>query len=278
MKDKIKIFLKGCVFGIANIIPGVSGGTIALTMGIYEDLIKSISNIRKKFKKSMALLIPFFIGAVVAILLLSNVIKLSLSKYPTPTILFFLGLIIGGIPLITKNVKGKKIKPSYIIAFLITFGFVLGLYFLGGNGHNASLETLNPISIFLLFIVGIITACTMVIPGISGSMVLMLIGYYEPLINTAASLSTLKNIGHDLVIVIAAGMGVLVGIVLISKILEYLFNKYKTGTYYAIIGFLLASIIVLILPLKLNIPIIQLIIGIILFIIGIFAGYKLGDK
>ena len=278
MKDKIKIFLKGCIFGIANIIPGVSGGTIALTMGIYEDLIKSISNIRKKFKKSMALLIPFFIGAVVAILLLSNVIKLSLSKYPTPTILFFLGLIIGGIPLITKNVKGKKIKPSYIIAFLITFGFVLGLYFLGGNGHNASLETLNPISIFLLFIVGIITACTMVIPGISGSMVLMLIGYYEPLINTAASLSTLKNIGHDLVIVIAAGMGVLVGIVLISKILEYLFNKYKTGTYYAIIGFLLASIIVLILPLKLNIPIIQLIIGIILFIIGIFAGYKLGDK
>ena len=278
MKDKIKIFLKGCIFGIANIIPGVSGGTIALTMGIYEDLIKSISNIRKKFKKSMALLIPFFIGAVVAILLLSNVIKLSLSKYPTPTILFFLGLIIGGIPLITKNVKGKKIKPSYIIAFLITFGFVLGLYFLGGNGHNASLETLNPISIFLLFIVGIITACTMVIPGISGSMVLMLIGYYEPLINTAASLSTLKNIGHDLVIVIAAGMGVLVGIVLISKILEYLFNKYKTGTYYAIIGFLLASIIVLILLLKLNIPIIQLIIGIILFIIGIFAGYKLGDK
>lgn len=278
MKNKLMIFLKGCVFGIANIIPGVSGGTIALTMGIYEDLIKSISNIRKKFKKSMGLLIPFGLGAAVAILVLSKVIKFCLERYETPTILFFLGLIVGGIPLITKNVKGKKIKPTYLITFLIAFGLVLALYFLGGSGHSVSLDTLNPLSIFLLFIVGIITAATMVIPGVSGSMVLMLIGYYQPVINTIADLTSFKNIGHNISILIVLALGVILGIILISKILEYLFEKHKTGTYYGIIGFLLASIIVLVIPINFNLSIIQIIIGILLFIIGIFTGYKLGDK
>lgn len=98
MKNKLIIALKGFVFGIANIIPGVSGGTIALTMGIYEDLISSISNIFKKFKNSMAILIPFFIGAVLSIVLLSKIINFTLTKYPTPTIIFFVGLILGGIP------------------------------------------------------------------------------------------------------------------------------------------------------------------------------------
>ena len=92
MKDKLKIGLKGFVFGVANIIPGVSGGTIALTMGIYEDLISSISNIRKDFKKSMALLVPFLIGAVLSILLLSKVINFCLDRFPNPTILLFLGI------------------------------------------------------------------------------------------------------------------------------------------------------------------------------------------
>ena len=278
MKKQLIIFLKGCVFGIANIIPGVSGGTIALTMGIYEDLIKSISNIRKKFKKSMSLLVPFGLGAAFSILLLSKVIKFALEKYQTPTILFFLGLIIGGIPLITKNIKGKRIKPSYPIIFLITFGLVLLLYLSGGTTTNVSLNVLTPLTIVILFIVGIITACTMVIPGISGSMVLMLIGFYEPLINVAASLTSIDKLTHNLVIVIAVAMGVVVGMVLIAKLLEYLFDKHKTGTYFGIIGFLLASIIVLVLPIKFNLSIIELLIGILLLIIGIFTGYKLGDK
>lgn len=278
MKKQLITFLKGCVFGIANIIPGVSGGTIALTMGIYEDLIKAISNIRKKFKKSMSLLIPFGLGAAFSILLLSKVIKIALEKYPTPTILFFLGLIIGGIPLITNNIKGKKIKSSYPIIFLITFGLVLGLYLSGGTTHNVSLNVLNPITIVILFIVGIITACTMVIPGVSGSMVLMLIGFYEPLINTAASLTSIDKLGHNLVIVIACAMGVIVGMILIAKLLEYLFAKHKTATYFGIIGFLLASIIVLIIPINFNISIPQIIVSILLFIIGIYTGYKLGDK
>ena len=125
MKNKIKLFLKGFVFGIANIIPGVSGGTLALTMGIYEDLISSISNIFKKFKRSMSFLLPFILGAIISIISLSKVIDICLTKYETLTIIFFIGLIIGGIPLLFKNINIKKITIPKFLVFLITFSFIL---------------------------------------------------------------------------------------------------------------------------------------------------------
>ena len=105
MKDKIILAIKGFVFGIANVIPGVSGGTMALTMGIYEDLIYSISHFFEKPKKSILFLLPFFIGAALSILLMSKLIGFCLDEFPFPTMIFFVGLIIGGIPLVTKKVS-----------------------------------------------------------------------------------------------------------------------------------------------------------------------------
>lgn len=277
MKDKIMIILKGFIFGLANIIPGVSGGTIALTMGIYEDLISSISNIFKSFKKSMSLLIPFGVGALLSIVLLSKLINFTLTKYPAPTILFFIGLILGGIPLLTRNVKGKKIKPRYIIFFLITFIFILVLSFLGGAGHTVTIHN-NLLSYVLLFIVGIIAAATMVIPGVSGSFVLMLLGYYQPIINCIDELTSFTNVFQNILILIPLFIGIVVGIITIAKIIEYLFKKYKIETYYAILGFILASIITLFLSITFPHSIIQIIIGIILMLIGVFCGYKLGDE
>ena len=277
MKDKIMIILKGFVFGLANIIPGVSGGTIALTMGIYEDLISSISNILKSFKKSMSLLIPFGIGALLSIVLLSKIINFTLTKYPAPTILFFIGLILGGIPLLTKNIKGKKVKPRYILLFLTTFSFILLLTYLGGAGHSVKL-TSSLGSYILLFIVGMIAAATMVIPGVSGSFVMMLLGYYQPIINTIDELTSMKNVMTNILILIPLGLGIVVGIIGISKLIEFLFKKYKIETYYAILGFILASIITLFISITFPHSIIQILIGIILLIIGTFCGYKLGDS
>lgn len=277
MKDKLIIGLKGFVFGIANIIPGVSGGTIALTMGIYEDLISSISNIRKDFKKSMSLLVPFLLGAVLSILLLSKVINFCLDKYPNPTILLFLGIILGGIPLIGKNIKGKKIKISYILLFLLTFGIVIGLSFLNGGG-SVSLDHLGLKSGILLFLVGCVAAASMVMPGISGSFMLMILGYYHPIIKTIDSLTTFKNLGHDLLIIGILGLGVVFGLIVMAKLLEYLFKKYKVATYYAIIGFMAASIVSLVITLPNPGSVIEIIIGIILFILGIIGGYRLGDS
>ncbi len=277
MKDKIMIILKGFVFGLANIIPGVSGGTIALTMGIYEDLIGSISNIFKSFKKSMALLIPFGIGAVLSIVLLSKIINYTLTKYPAPTIIFFIGLILGGIPLLTKNIKGNKIKVKYILLFLITFIFILALSFLGGAGHDVVIGN-SSFSYILLFVVGIIAAATMVIPGVSGSFVMMLLGYYQPIINCIDELTSFTNVFKNLMILLPLGLGIVVGIISIAKLLEYLFTKYKVETYYAVFGFIIASIITLFLSITIPTSILEILVCIILLLIGIVCGYKLGDQ
>ena len=277
MKEKLKILLKGMVFGIANIIPGVSGGTIALTLGIYEDLIKALSNILKSFKKSMSLLIPFGLGTAISIVVFSKIINFTLTKFPTMTILFFIGLIIGGLPLITEKVKGKKVKVRYIVLMLLTFAFILGISFLNENGNNVVLSS-NPITYILLFLVGVVAAATMVIPGISGSFVLMLLGYYKPIINTIDELTSFNNVFQNILILIPFGLGVVIGIITIAKLLEYLFKKYKTETYYAIIGFIVASIITLFLTINLPHNLAELILSLVFLIIGILCGYKLGDK
>ena len=277
MKNKILIFLKGFVFGIANIIPGVSGGTIALTMGIYEDLISSISNIFKKFKRSMSFLIPFALGAVVSIISLSKVIDFCLDKYKTLTIVFFIGLIIGGIPLLFKNINVKKITIPKALVFIITFSLILIITYIKSGTTNVTLNN-NMISYLKLFGVGIVSAATMVIPGVSGSFVLMLMGYYQPILKVINNITSFNNVTNNIILLIPLGIGVVVGILLITKLLEYLFTKYKEITYYGIIGFLFASIITLVLSISLPSTFIEIVLSLLLLIIGYFLGNKLGDR
>ena len=277
MKDKILLFLKGFVFGIANIIPGVSGGTLALTMGIYEDLISSISNIFKKFKRSMSFLIPFALGAVVSIISLSKVIDFCLDKYKTLTIVFFIGLIIGGIPLLFKNINVKKITIPKALVFLITFSLILIITFIKSGTTNVTLNN-NMISYLKLFGVGIVAAATMVIPGVSGSFVLMLMGYYQPILKVINNITSFNNVTNNIILLIPLGIGVVVGILLITKLLEYLFTKYKEITYYGIIGFLFASIITLVISISLPSTFIEIVLSLLLLIIGYFLGNKIGDR
>ena len=277
MKDRILLFLKGFVFGIANIIPGVSGGTLALTMGIYEDLISSISNIFKKFKRSMSFLIPFALGAVVSIISLSKVIDFCLDKYKTLTIVFFIGLIIGGIPLLFKNINVKKITIPKALVFLITFSIILIITYIKSGTTNVTLNN-NMISYLKLFGVGIVSAATMVIPGVSGSFVLMLMGYYQPLLKVINNITSFNNVTNNIILLIPLGIGVVLGILLITKLLEYLFTKYKEITYYGIIGFLFASIITLVLSISLPSTFIEIVLSLLLLIIGYFLGNKLGDR
>ena len=279
MKDKIIYIIKGFFFGIANIIPGVSGGTLALTMGIYEDLIGSISNFFKDPKKSIKFLLPIGIGAVLSILLMSKVISYSLDKFPVPTTLFFIGLIIGGIPLLTKKVKNEKVKPWNIGLFLLTFGIIMLMTFSSAGGTNLDLTNVGLLGIVKLLLIGMIAAGTMVIPGISGSFVLMLLGAYEPIINIIGDLTNFSNLGHNLIVLVPFGIGVVVGIIGIAKILEFLFKKYEVPTYYAILGFIIASIIALFTGLAgYKVSSIEVIIGIVLLVLGMTIGYKLGDE
>lgn len=272
MKDKITLFLKGIVMGIANIIPGISGGTLALTLGIYEKLIDIISHFTKNIKENIKFIILLGSGIVLSILLFSNIISYCLENYRFPTILFFIGIIIGGLPLLLKKVKGTSNISNYII-FSITFMIIMIMTFTSVKDNNISLSVINIGTIIGLFISGVISATTMILPGISGSFMLMLFGYYTPIVNTISDLSKLNNILHNLIILGFLGMGILVGIFASAKAIEALLKKYEIKTYYGILGFVVASIIsIFITSISNTINAIQIIVGIIFMILGIILG------
>lgn len=272
MKDKITLFLKGFVMGIANIIPGISGGTLALTLGIYEKLIDIISHFTKNIKENIKFIILLGSGIVLSILLFSNIISYCLENYRFPTILFFIGIIIGGLPLLLKKVKGTSNISNYII-FSITFMIIMIMTFASVKDNNISLSVINIGTIIGLFISGVIAATTMILPGISGSFMLMLFGYYTPIVNAISDLSKLNNILHNLIILGFLGMGILLGIFASAKAIEALLKKYEIKTYYGILGFVVASIIsIFITSISNTINAIQIIVGIIFMILGIILG------
>ena len=277
--EYLLLILKGMIIGVANIIPGVSGGTLMITLGIYEKIIDTISHFFKNIKKNLKFIIPLAIGMVIAILLLSKVIKICLDNYPFPTTLFFIGLIIGGIPLLWKKTKAAKGNLSNWLVFFITFAIITVFAFVDRSNFMVDLNNLSPIGYITLFLVGMISAATMVIPGISGSLVLMLLGYYEPIIDTIKNLTDFSLLGHNLLILIPFGLGIIVGIVLVAKLIEYLLHKYPIKTYYGVLGFVLASLVAIIKPMFGVTPsILEVIIAIILVIGGGVIAYKLGDK
>lgn len=276
MKEKILLGIKGFFMGIANIIPGVSGGTLAITLGIYEELIGAISHFFKNLKKNLAFIIPVGIGAVLSLLVGSRVIAYTLDKFPLPTILFFTGLILGGIPLLSKKMKGHA-KPSNIIILLITFAIIIGLMFLK-TGTEVSFESMNIISYLLLFLVGMVAAATMIIPGISGSFMLMVMGYYEPIITTINNITKMQDMTQGIAVLLPLGLGILVGIVLMAKLIEYLFKKFEVPTYFGIVGFVLASLIGIFVSTEgLVFAIGPFLIGLVLFAVGFVIALKLGD-
>ena len=230
MKNNVLLVIKGFFVGIANIIPGVSGGTLAITLGIYEELIEAISHFFKKIKSNIKFLIPIGIGAFTAIVIGSRIIEISLEKYTLPTLLFFTGLILGGMPMLFGKIK-KNIKPSYALIFLATFALVIGIMFLK-TGNNVVLVDLNAWGYFKLFLVGMIAAATMIIPGISGSFMLMVMGYYEPIINAINEFTSFNNLWNNFWILMPFGIGVLLGIIVIAKIIEFLFQKFEVPTYF----------------------------------------------
>jgi len=278
MKDKILLILKGFVLGIANIIPGVSGGTLAITLGIYERLIEAISHFFSNFKDNLKFVMFLGIGILISLGLFSNVIGFCLDNYKFATILFFIGIILGGMPILFKNIKGT-VNVGNGLVFTIAFLIVMLMTFMSAGDKTISLDTLSVGKIISLFFSGMIASASMLLPGISGSFVLMLFGMYHPIVNAIRSLTKFENIFHNLVILGIGGLGILLGIVLAAKLIEYLLDKYEVPTYYGIIGFVIASIIsIFITAVSSSVTIIEIIIGITLMIVGMFISKFIGEK
>ncbi len=280
----IKNILKGIVIGIANIVPGVSGGTMMVSMGIYDKLIHCITHLFREFKKSILFLIPIVIGMGIAIVGSAFGLEVLFEKVPVQTNLLFVGLIVGGLPAIWKKVKGSKIKVGHIIAFLLFFVVVAGLAIMGEKeGHAADLS-FNLMNATKLLGVGVIASATMVIPGVSGSMMLMLIGYYEPILGTitdfisALTSFDMQGIINGCGVLIPFGIGVVVGIFAIAKLVEIIFMKFPLYAYWAIIGLIIASPVAIIAMGNFSvITPLNIITGIIAAGVGFVLALKLGE-
>lgn len=242
--------LRGMVIGLANVIPGVSGGTMMVSMGIYDKLIWSINHLFKEFRKCVTVLLPYVVGMVAAILLGAVALKAAFEKFPLPTNFLFIGLILGSLPFILKEMKGEAVGWQGVLAFVLLFALVVGLKIV--EAENTTEIHLGVFEIVKLFLLGTIASAAMVIPGVSGSMMLKTLGYYEPIV-TGAIPGLLKGLTggdwsavlHNAGILLPFGLGIVFGIFGIAKLIEFLMKKWKGRTYCAILGMVAASPVVI---------------------------------
>lgn len=281
----IKQILQGMVVGIANIIPGVSGGTMMVAMGLYDKLIHAITHLKSEFKESLKLLIPIFAGAGIAIIALSRLFEFLLAVYPIPTNFAFCGLIAGSLPFIFKKVKGHKVTVSKIIPFFVFFGVVILMALMGETGGASADVSFGFVNVMKLFGVGVIAAATMVVPGVSGSMMLMLLGYYDTILKTindfvdALVKFDMGGLMTGVGILLPFGIGVVIGIFLIAKLIEFIFSKAEIHAYYGIIGLILASPIAILMKTDWSgVSVLMVGIGVVTFVLGWFIASKLGGE
>ncbi|MBO5145848.1 MAG: DUF368 domain-containing protein [Lachnospiraceae bacterium] len=284
MKEFVINILRGMVIGIANVIPGVSGGTMMVSMGIYDKLILVLTHFIKRIKEAIALLVPIAVGMLLAIGVFAKLFsEVLFPKFPLQTNLFFIGLILGGLPVIYGKVKGNSIRLPQIIAFVLFFVVVVGFALIGEGGESSADITFSVGNVLKLFGVGIIAAATMVIPGVSGSMIMMILGYYNTIIDTInAFLNALK--GFDIpamldtfVILVPFGIGVVIGIVAVAKFIEFMLKKFPLVTYWAIIGLIVASPFAILIMMEVGtVGLAEIITGVILLVAGFFISLKLG--
>ena len=250
MKKWLLDILRGMLIGVANIIPGVSGGTMMVSMGIYDTLIYCITHLFKQFKKSVKMLLPYVIGMALALVSLSFLITASMDRFPLPTAFAFIGLILGGVPAIWKEMKHEKKGVGSVVLFIAAFALIVLMQVM--KAENVAVISLSLVEVIKLFLFGCIASATMVIPGVSGSMILMLIGYYRPVVGAISGLTAalkaldfagvLSNAG----ILIPFGIGVVIGIFAIAKLIEWLLHKAKGPTYAVIMGLVVSSPVVIV--------------------------------
>lgn len=233
-----KYFLCGIVFGTANVIPGVSGGTMLVVFGVFDRLTEAISGIKRIFK-NFAFLVIFAVGAGAGILLSAKVIGSMFETYAIQTNMFFIGLILGGVPLIMKlGTSEKKITPLCAVPFLIAMAAVITLTVL----EKQELFTLTAENVtgfdavfsLKMFVCAAIAAVTMIIPGISGSFMMMLLGVYETVIGALND--------WNFYIIIPFALGAVAGIIFGAKLISILIQKNKLMVYSAIMGMVIGSV------------------------------------
>lgn len=256
----LKNFLKGVAISISQLVPGVSGGTIAMILGIYDKLLHAVNNITKDFKNQYKILLEVGIGAIVGIFAFSRIVKTLFENYPIQVGYLFIGVILGGAPLMFKKATLKGFRKTSIIYLLI--GFIVVLMMRTPDNDASSIVTnLNLLNFIWLFIGGFIVAVALILPGISGSFMLYVLGLYNTVITAV--------VDFNIPILIPIVIGGIIGTLATSKIIEMLLLKFPEQTYILIFGFILGSVFS-VFP---GVEGVKSIVGVILGIIGFIFTY-----
>ncbi|HID5029752.1 TPA: DUF368 domain-containing protein [Staphylococcus aureus] len=267
--------LKGFAMGTSDLVPGVSGGTIALLLGIYNQFIASISGIfSRRFWPSFTFLIPIIIGMLLAMGSLSNLFNYLLSQHHIPTMFFFGGLIIGIVPYLLKisNYKTSFTTKHYMMVIAGIAILIVITLMNNGDKHAGETLTLSTSLIIKYFIAGMCASSAMLLPGISGSFMLLVFGVYDTVMLAISEVVKLNFAG--LPILLAVGFGVLAGFIISSKIIQYFLTHHKLMTFALIIGFVVGSLFAVFPGLPTNI--VMWFVSLVVFIIGFIVSLTLG--
>src|SRR5690625_5141207 len=260
-----KNIYRGLIMGASDVVPGVSGGTIAVLLGIYDRLIEAINGIlSKSWKKHAKFLFPLIIVAAISILLLSKLMNWLLEHYGGPTYFFFLGLILGILPYLFKESQAKELFRLHHY-FLLIIGIVLLVLLPESAEEGTVIKTFTLSTYLYLFFSGCLASAAMILPGMSGSLVFLMLGVYPTVI---AAVSYFK-----LPLIAIIGLGIVCGLLLMSKIIQFFFTHFQTATFSLIIGLVIGSIYVIFpgWPLQLS----SLLLSILFFSFGLLTAYIL---
>lgn len=254
--EKIKLLIKGFIIGVGKILPGVSGALMAITLGVYEKGMNAIINIFNK--DNFYFLMYLGIGFIISVVTMSNILIFFIKNYYFWTMLLFVGLIIGGLKEITNVIKDE------ITIINVIYMSIPAIILLIINKNMISFNL--PYNFITMFFLGMIESFTMIVPGISGTVIYIMLGSYKYVIRMFSGI-----IIKDLIPFV---IGALIFTILFIKVLLYLLKKHKISLYYVILGFSISSIIYLVSTLNFGHNLYEYVIGIILFIIG----FKISDK
>lgn len=257
--------LKGIIIGIAKIIPGLSGTVLMISFNLYDKAIMAITSFFDNPKENFLLLFKLFVGVVIGVVFFSKLVSYFISNYYLYTISLFIGLILGGISIIKREIKGKK--SSYIWMLISFLGM---LWFSFTNFTSVYVLKNNVIDILVFFIAGLLEAMGTILPGVSSTALLMVVGVYPYYIKILSNLLNVSYILNSLYFLIPFGIGLVVGVILISLLVNYLFKYYKENTFAVIFGLSISTIVTLILGI---IPFISNILSLVLVILLIGIGY-----
>lgn len=250
---------KGFVIGSSMTVPGVSGGTMAILLGIYDQLISAIGHFGKSPKKNLLFLLKFCLGAVIGFAALASAIGWLLETFPIPVSFFFLGAIVGGIPALYRKTRASKFTVSSAVYILLGFVLVIGIGLLP-QGLMPSGTDLNAVSLLVWLLAGIVVALALVLPGISTSHMLLVLGIYgtlsgsintvvlwvktliQQLLGNGGASASSAGVGEALTFIALLGVSTLVGVILITRPLEWTMNKFPQQTYCMIMGFVVGSL------------------------------------